>query len=601
MDIKTKLRNLPSKPGVYLMKDLSGKIIYVGKAKSLRSRVRAYFQESTSFDPKTSALVSKISDFDVLSTDSEMEALILEANLIKEHKPRYNVNLKDDKRYPYLKVTEEPFPRVLVVRRIKKDKARYFGPYTNVKAMRHTLRLLGSIFAIRSCSWNLPSARKIKLCLDYHIKRCPGPCEGKISRKEYGETVKNILFFLSGKNKLLMEHLREKMKEHSAREEYEKAASIRDQISALESVMEKQKVADVDRVDRDIVALAREGRDISLVTLQVREGILIGRQTFHLTASKESSDQEILSTFLRQYYMHSAVIPAEVILPGQAGDQAMIENWLSSKRRSKVKIVLPQRGTKIRLLDMALYNARLWLNEIRLQRSAAKSELPVAVKSLQKDLYLPTAPRRIAAFDISNLGPSDAVGSLVFFQDTRPRKSQYRRFKIKTVKGQDDFAMMEEVVSRYFNRLAEEKQKFPDLVLIDGGKGQLSAAIAAFNRLGIKNQNIIALAKRLDEIFLPDRSGPLMIPKGSASLKLLQRIRDEAHRFAVDYHRRLRGKKITKSELDQIPGIGPIRKGILLKHFGSVEQIKQAKWQDLLQTQRLGKKAAESIYSYFHP
>jgi excinuclease ABC subunit C len=601
MNLKAKLKNLPTKPGVYLMKDLSGKIIYVGKAKSLRNRVRTYFQDSPFPDPKTTAMVSKISDFDVLSTDSEMEALILEANLIKEHKPRYNVNLKDDKRYPYLKVTDEPFPRVLVVRRAKKDNARYFGPYTNVKAMRHTLRLLGKIFSIRSCNWNLPSARKIKLCLDYHIKRCPGPCEGKISQKEYGETVKNILFFLSGKNKLLMEHLRERMKEYSAGEEYEKAASLRDQIRALESVVEKQKVADVDRIDRDIIALARKEKDISVVALQVREGILIGRQTFHLTASKASSDQEILSTFLRQYYMHSAAIPAEVVLPDQTGDQAMIEKWLSSRRKGRVRIIIPQRGTKVRLLDMAFYNAQLSLNEIRLQRSEAKGEPPLAVKSLQKDLYLSTTPRVIVAFDISNLGPWDAVGSLVFFQEARPRKSQYRRFKIKTVEGQDDFAMMGEVVGRYFNRLTEEKQKYPDLVLIDGGKGQLSAAIAAFNRLGIKDQNIVALAKRLDEVFLPQKPGPLMIPKGSASLKLLQRIRDEAHRFAVDYHRRIRGKRITKSELDQIPGVGPTRRGILLKIFGSVEQIRQAKLQELLETDGVGKKAAENIYNHFHP
>jgi excinuclease ABC subunit C len=583
------------------MKDLSGKIIYVGKAKSLKNRVRTYFKDSPLPDLKTSAMVAKISDFDILSTDSEMEALILEANLIKEHKPRYNVNLKDDKRYPYLKVTDEPFPRVLVVRRIKKDNARYFGPYTNVKAMRNTLRLLRKIFSIRSCNWNLPSARKIKLCLDYHIKRCPGPCEGKITGKEYGETVKNILFFLSGKNKLLMEHLKERMREYSAGEEFEKAASIRDQIGALESVIQKQKVADVDQVDRDIVALAREGRDISAVTLQIREGILIGRQTFHLTASKESSDQEVLSTFLRQYYMHSAVIPAELILPDPADDQTMIENWLSSKRKSRVRIIIPHRGTKFRLLDMAIYNAQLWLNEIRLQRSAVKSEVPVAVRSLEKTLYLPTAPRRIVAFDISNLGPSDAVGSLVFFQDGQPRKSQYRRFKIKTVQGQDDFAMMEEVVSRYFNRLTEEKQKYPDLVLIDGGKGQLSAAVSAVNRLDIRDQNIVALAKRLDEIFLPERPGPLMIPKGSASLKLLQRIRDEAHRFAVGYHRRLRGKKITQSELDQIPGVGLVRREILLKRFGSVEQIRRAELQELMQIEGVGKKAADSIYNYFHP
>ncbi len=600
MDLKTKLQNLPTKPGVYLMKDIRGKIIYVGKAKSLRNRVRSYFQDSPSFAPKTSTMVSKVSDIDILVTDSEMEALILEANLIKEHRPRYNVNLRDDKRYPYLKVTDEPFPRVLVVRRVKKDKAKYFGPFTNVKAMRHTLKILRRVFAIRSCNWTLPSTRKVRLCLDYHIKRCPGPCQGKVSVEEYGETIKNVLLFLSGKNSLLREHLKQKMNQHSAREKYEQAASIRDQINALESVMERQKVAGLDQADRDIIALAREAKDLSVVALQIREGILIGRQTFHLTASKQSTEQEVLSAFLRQYYMHSAVIPPEVILPGPVGDQTIIEKWLCVRRGAKVEIIIPQRGDKARLLKMALYNARLSLNEIRLQRSAAKSEVPTAVRSLQKDLCLSVAPRSIAAFDISNLGSSAAVGSLVFFLDGRPRKTKYRRFKIKTVKGQDDFAMMGEVVARHFGRLTEEKRPYPDLVLIDGGKGQLSAAEGALSRLGIKDQNAVALAKRLDEVFLSGRYESLMIPKGSASLRLLQRIRDEAHRFAISYHRLLREKTMTESELDRIPGVGPVRKELLLKRFGSVEGIRKAELDQLMQMESLGKRVAQRIYKHFH-
>jgi len=601
MDLKTKLENLPAKPGVYLMKDASRRVIYVGKAKSLRNRVRAYFHDSPPYHPKISALISKISDFDILATDSEMEALILEANLIKEYKPRYNVNLKDDKRYPYLKVTDEPFPRVLVVRRVKKDRAKYFGPYTNVKAMRHTLRILRRVFPIRSCNYALPSFRKIKLCLDYHIKRCLGPCEEKVAQEEYREIIKNVLFFLSGKNNLLMEHLKLRMNEYSAREEFEKAASVRDQIKALESVIEKQKVADVEQVDRDIIAFAREKKDISVVALQIREGILIGRQNFHLTGFKESTDQEILSTFLRQYYMHSVVIPPEIILPAEVGDQGMIADWLSSKREGRVKIIVPQRGDKFKLLEMASYNAKLSLNELLLQRSEAKKKVPPTIRSLEKDLYLSIPPRKIAAFDISNLGPQDAVGSLVFFQDGCPKKSQYRRFKIKTVEGQDDFAMMAEVVRRYFTRLTEDKQEYPDLVLIDGGKGQLSTTVQTLNSLGVKNQSVVALAKRLDEVFLPQKSDPLMIPKGSASLKLLQRIRNEAHRFAVEYHRKLRKKRTIKSELDQIPGIGPARRKVLLKHFGSVEKIKQARLEKLLQIEDINKRVAENVYRYFHP
>lgn len=601
MDVKTKLQNLPAKPGVYLMKDTSGRVIYIGKAKSLRNRVRAYFHDATPYHPKIAALISKISDLDVLVTDSEMEALILEANLIKEHKPRYNVNLKDDKRYPYLKVTDEPFPRVLVVRRAKKDEARYFGPYTNVKAMRQTLRILRKIFAIRSCNHMLPSNRRVKLCLDYHIKRCPGPCEGKISAEEYGGMIKNVLLFLSGKNSVLMRNLKERMNDCSSREEYERAASIRDQIEALKSVIEKQKVADVEPNDRDIMAFARRRKDISVVALQIREGILIGRQDFHLTGSDESADGEILSTFLRQYYMHSVVIPPEIILPACASDQAMIQEWLSSKRKAKVRMTVPQRGQKAKLLQMALSNARLCLNEILMQRAEAAKEVPASVRRLEKDLYLSAPPRKIAAFDISNLGPSDAVGSLVFFQDGRPKKSQYRHFRVRTVKGQDDFAMMGEVVGRYFGRLTEEKREYPDLILIDGGKGQLSAAVATLGRLRIKDFNILALAKRLDEVFLPGRSQPLMIPKGSLSLKLLQRIRDEAHRFAIRYHRKLRGKRIIRSELDQIPGVGPVRKKALLKRFGSVEKIGQAQPAELLKVEGVNKRVVQNIHDHFHP
>ncbi|MGB2770511.1 MAG: excinuclease ABC subunit UvrC [Candidatus Zixiibacteriota bacterium] len=601
MNLKTKLKNLPAKPGVYLMKDASGRIIYVGKAKSLRNRVRAYFHHTSPHHPKISALISKISDFDVLATDSEMEALILEANLIKQHKPRYNVNLKDDKRYPYLKVTDEPFPRVLVVRRVKKDRAKYFGPHTNVKAMRNTLKMLRKVFPIRSCNYALPSSRKIKLCLDYHINRCIGPCEGKVSPDEYGEITKDVLLFLSGKNSLLMEHLKERMSEYSAREEFERAAQARDQLRALESVTEKQKVAGVEQPDRDIVAFARDGKDLSVVALQIREGVLTGRQNFHLVGLKESADSEILSNFLRQYYMHSSVIPPEIILPSAIDDQQMIENWLHSRREGRVRIIVPRRGEKVRLLEMAGYNARLSLDELLLQRSEEKKKVPPAVEALKKDLYLSGPPRKIAAFDISNLGPADAVGSLVFFEDGRPKKGRYRRFKIRSVEGQDDFAMMAEVVCRYFAGLAQEKKGFPDLVLIDGGKGQLSAALYALSGLGMEKQDVVALAKRLDEVFLPQRSDPLMIPKGSASLKLLKKIRDEAHRFAVEYHRKLRKKRIIRSELDQIPGVGPARRASLLKHFGSVAKIREANSEELVSLQGINKRVAENIYNHFHP
>ncbi|UCB52394.1 MAG: excinuclease ABC subunit UvrC [Candidatus Zixiibacteriota bacterium] len=601
MDLKTKLKNLTTKSGVYLMKDAAGRIIYVGKAKSLRNRVRAYFHHTPPYHPKLSALISRISDFDVLATDSEMEALILEANLIKQHKPRYNVNLKDDKRYPYVKVTDEPFPRVLVVRRVKKDRAKYFGPYTNVKAMRNSLKMLRKVFPIRSCNYALPSSRKVKLCLDYHIKRCLGPCEGKVSPEEYHEITNDVLLFLSGKNSLLREQLKERMREYSAREEYERAAQARDQLKALDSATEKQKVVDVKQPDRDIIAFARAGKDISAVALQIREGVLIGRQNFHLAGLKESADSEILSNFLRQYYMHSAAIPAEIVLPVTIDDQQMIEKWLGSRRKGRAKVIVPQRGEKVKLLQMASYNAQLSLDELLLQRSEAKKKVPGAVEALEKDLYLSIPPRKIAAFDISNLGPADAAGSLVFFENGQPKKSRYRRFKIRSLERQDDFAMMGEVVSRYFVGLTREKREFPDLVLVDGGKGQLSSVLRALKRLGIKKQKVVALAKRIDEVFLPERPNPLMIRKGSASLKLLQRVRDEAHRFAIQYHRKLRKKRTIGSELDKIPGVGPTRRESLLKHFGSVARIKEAGLEELLKLQGINKRLAENVYKHFHP
>ena len=583
------------------MKDRWGRVIYVGKAKSLRNRVRSYFQNGSDLHPRISAMIKKVSDFDSMVTDSEMEALILESNLIKEYKPRYNVNLKDDKRYPYLKVTvDENFPRILVGRRVKKDKAKYFGPYTNVKGMRKTLRLLRRIFPVRSCNFAIPSKKVQKVCLDYHIKRCEGPCVGLVSQKDYNDMIKDVCLFLSGKNSILIDQLKKKMNEFSIKEKFEEAARIRDQIKALESVMQTQKVVETEKTDRDIIAFARSGKDISLTNLQVREGILIGRQQFHLTSTTQTSDEEILSTFLRQYYMHSAIIPEEIILPTTPEDMEMIEKWLAEKREGKVEIIIPQKGKKHNLLEMAEKNAQLLLEELLLQKSERKKKVPENIMRLKNDLYLDLVPREIVAFDISNLGPSDAAGSLVFFCDGKPKKSEYKRFKIKTVEGQDDFAMMKEVVKRYFQRLVQEKKRFPDLVLVDGGKGQLSSALVALSSLGIKNQSIIGLAKRLDEVFLPERADSLMIKKDSLSLRLLQRIRDEAHRFAISYHKVLRKKRTIKSELDQIKGIGGKRKEALLKYFSSVKRIKAASMEELTRAEGITPTIAEKIYNYFH-
>lgn len=601
--LEAKLESLPHKPGVYIFKDSIGRVIYVGKARSLRHRVKAYFLDAITADAKTRALISRIKDLEVLVTDSEMEALILEANLIKEHKPRYNVNLKDDKRYPYLKVTvDEPYPRVLIVRRVKKDKAKYFGPYTNVSGMRQTLRLIRRIFPIRSCNLTIPSptGRKYKVCLEYYIKRCLGPCENKGSYEEYRKLIENTCLFLAGKNNYLIDELKRQMNRYAEEENFEAAARIRDQLKAMESVVQKQKVVDTEKVDQDIISLAREKNDICVVVLQIREGILIGRQDFYLISKIDTPESEILSSFVKQYYLHSPVIPEEIFLPAEIEDHSIIVLWLEEKRQGKVQLIYPQRGKKAQLLEMAIKNAQLLLNELLIQKSQKEAQIPRAIQMLQKDLYLSKPPRTMVAFDISNLGPTDAVGSLAYFEDGRPKKSEYRKFKIRNIKGQNDFAMMREIVARYFSHLIEEKKSVPDLVLIDGGKGQLSAALKALDALGVKNQEIIGLAKRLDEVYLKGKSDSLMIPKTSLSLRLLQRIRDEAHRFAVNYHRTLRGKKITKSELDEIEGIGETRKKILLSQFGSIERLKKASLTEIKKIKGISDKVAEKIYQHFN-
>lgn len=600
MNLKAKLDSLPKKPGVYMMKDSKGRIIYVGKAKSLRNRVRSYFQDATPLDPRQNALTQKISDFDLLVAESEMEALILESNLIKEHKPRYNVNLKDDKRYPYLKVTvNEDFPRILVVRRIKKDKARYFGPYTNVRGMRQTLRFLRRTFPIRWCNFPLPSGKRHKLCLDYHIKRCQGPCQGLVKKDEYHEMIKDVCLFLSGKNVILIKDLKGKMEEAAETEKYEQAARIRDQIIALESVMQRQKVAEIEDKDRDIIAVAKEGKEISVAALQIREGVMIGRQNFHLVASAENTLGEVFSNFLRRYYMHSPIIPEEIILPSAPDDSHIIQEWLRGKRQGRVEITTPKKGKKYRLLEMAEKNAQLLLGELLAQKKESGKRVPQSILSLEKDLHLDMIPKEIAGIDISNLGPSDAVGSLVYFSNGKPKKSKYKRFKIKTVSGQDDFAMISEVVKRFFNGLIRGKRSFPDLILIDGGKGQLSSALEALNSLGVRDQRIIAVAKRVDEIFLPGKGDPLLIKKDSPSLRLLKRVRDEAHRFAVSYHKVLRKKRIVASELDKIPGVGEKTRKTLLTKFGSVKRIKEAKIEDLLKTKGITTRTAQQIHRYF--
>ncbi len=589
LSLEQKLKTLPSSPGVYLFKNKSGKVIYIGKAKSLKNRVRTYFQRTRASEPKTARLMSLIADFELIVTDSEMEALILEANLVKEHKPRYNIALKDDKHYPYVKVTvNEPFPRVVVVRKIADDGAKYFGPYTSAGSMRRTLRFITRLLKIRSCDLVIPhpKGKPYKVCLDYRIGRCGGPCEDFQSEESYRQSVDSLLLFLSGKGQKLVHELEQKMNEAAGRSEYELAAELRDQIAALKTVTERQKVDSGEEVDRDIVALAYDAseREAVAVVLQIRDGAMIGRQDIRVKPGELASAEDVLREFLSQYYNHQPNLPEELFLPFALADSDLIAQWLSAERGKKVKVRSPLRGEKLRLVEMAASNARLLLGEVLVQKRGYRERVAPMVSSLEKELSLPKTPTTICCFDISNTGETEAVGSMSFFRNGKPLKKEYRKFRIKGVTGQDDFAMMREVIGRYFFRLQEENKPFPDLVVVDGGKGQLNAAVAELESLNITGQLIVGLAKRLEEIYFPGDSEPRTVPKSSPALSLLKQVRDEAHRFGVAYNRTLRKKRTLTSELDAVPGIGPAKRAALLKRFGSVKKIRSATIVELAET-----------------
>jgi excinuclease ABC subunit C len=600
--LKLKIKNLPTSPGVYIFRNKAGKIVYIGKAKNLRNRVRSYFQPIHKLEHKTARLASVIDDLELLVTDSEIEALILEANLIKEHKPRYNVNLKDDKHFPYIKITNESFPRVLIVRRLEKDGARYFGPYTSSKPMRKTFNFLCRLFKIRTCNLIIPHPKgKIqKVCLDYHIGRCGGPCEGFQTEAEYRELVDSVVLFLSGKGEELLEKLEKRMAYLSRRMKFEEAAEVRDQLQALESVRHKQKVDAGQVVNRDVIAFARESGDMVAVVLQVREGALIGRQDFQLSSEPEETDDELLAGFVQQYYNHQPNLPDEVYLPLALSEEKLIGRWLSKTRGRKVKMFNPQKGEKLKLVDMAAANARLLLDELLIQKKKYQERIVKSVQALKDDLHLLRSPRTIACVDISNTGTTDAVGSLVYFINGKPLKANYRRFKIKNVRGQDDFAMMREIVGRYFYRLSDEKKDPPDLLVVDGGRGQLSSVVSEIETLGFEDQYVIGLAKKFEEIYFPDRKEPMTIPKSSPGLGLLKRVRDEAHRFAIEYNRKVRSKRTIQSSLDKLEGVGPARREILLKHFGSVKRIKEATLEELSAVKGIPKNVAAKVYNSFH-
>jgi len=599
-DLETKLKTLPTNPGVYQFKNDKDKVIYVGKARNLRSRVRSYFH-GTATNAKTIALVKKIKDVELVVTDSEIEALVLENNLIKELKPRYNIDLKDDKSFPFIKVTNEPYPQVYSTRQVVQDGSKYFGPYTSVKSMKSSLRMINQIFKIRSCKYDINEVtiakKKYKLCLDYHINKCDGPCEGLISEREYNEMVQEVIKLLRGKTDDLIKELETKMQNASAGLDFEKAAEIRDKLEQLKTISSKQKIVSNDFVDRDVLSVAYEGNDSACSIFNIRSGKLVGKKQLQLRLKGAEGLPEIYNSIVKFYYAEQTEIPKEILFEKEPIDSELLKEWLNLRAEKKVKFVIPQRGELHSLVKMCKQNAILQLKEIQIQRMKKEGHVPFAVAALQKDLGLNKLPAKIECFDISNLQGTDSVASMVVFVDGKPKKSLYRKFIIKDVDGPDDFASMQEVLRRRYTRLMENEEPMPDLIMVDGGKGQLSSALEVLNDLGLKQIPIIGLAKRLEEVFFPKQSEALSISKTSSGLKLLQQIRDEAHRFAITFHRKRRNKRTFTSELTGIKGIGPSTAQMLIKQLGSVSQIKKASLKNIAAV--VGNKRAEIIFKYF--
>lgn len=605
--LSEKLRHLPTGPGVYQHKDASGTTLYVGKAKNLRSRVRSYFQESRPRDGRLQALVSKIQDVEVIVTDTEAEALILENNLIKELQPRYNVNLKDDKTYPYICIKRERFPRVFPTRRVVRDGSRYFGPYTDVKNMKLVLKTIRDIFQLRSCSLYLsePNIRagKFQVCLDYHIQRCAGPCVGYQSEADYNATITQIEKLLQGKTKELIALLRDEMKRLATEKNFEEAARYRDRLQAVEAYGQRQKVVASDEADRDLFALCadREADVAVAVLFTMREGKIIGRRHRILRPLDGHPDGDLLQRMIEDHYAEAPFTPDEVMVSTALPDPEPLEQLLRERQGRKVPLLVPERGDKAGLLRMVEANAELLLGEWKRQKDKADEErIPRSVLSLQRDLHLKRPPRRIECFDISHLGGTGTVASCVVFVDGKPRKSEYRTFKIRSVEHgkADDYQSMREVAARRYRRTLEENGPWPDLVVIDGGKGQLSAAVEALKSVDVYGRfPVVGLAKRLEEVFFPGDSQAIMIPRTSSSLRLIQRARDEAHRFAVTAQRKQREIGTLKTELHEIEGVGAATARKLLSTFGSVKRVAAADEAALAEV--VGAARAARVHSYF--
>jgi len=611
--LKQTLQTLPQKPGVYLMKDKIGHVIYVGKAINLSNRVRSYFHASAGHTPKIRRLVANIDQIDFIITESELEALILEANLIKKHRPRYNVRLKDDKRYPYIRVRwAEDYPRIDISRQMHNDGSRYFGPYTASWAVAQTLDLLRSLFPYRTCD-RVITGNDRRACLYYHIKRCSGPCIGAVSREEYRAIIEQICLFLEGNITTIVTDLQAKMKAAAEKLDFEEATRHRDQLQAIQRVVEHQKVVSKKLKDQDVIAFARSNGEACVQVFFIRYGKLVGREYFILEGTAEEDAQNIMSSFLTQFYSEAAYIPPEILLPEEIDETVIIQSWLKSKRGKKVALLVPHRGQNRELVQMATENAVETLNHLKAQWLVEGGRSVEALTELQEALALPAPPTRIECYDISNLQGTAATGSMVVFVKGIPRKSDYRRFKIRSVEGANDYAMLQEVMKRRLTRLvqgtAEEKTKAknkepsswtlrPDLIIIDGGKGQLSAVRETMHEMKVTDIPVIGLAKAREEIFAPGQADPILLPENSQGRFLIQRIRDEAHRFAVEYHRRLRSKAATASRLEEIPDIGPRRRQALLKHFGSIEAIAEASVDDLAGIPGMNLAAAQRLKEY---
>ncbi|MBT3326454.1 MAG: excinuclease ABC subunit UvrC [Gemmatimonadales bacterium] len=598
------LKALARKPGVYLFRDTGGAVLYVGKAKVLRSRVRSYFQREVDLSPKNRELVRLIDSVETLVVGTEAEALILEANLIKEHKPRFNILMRDDKKYPYIKVTvREPFPRVYVTRRVINDGARYFGPYTAVGPMRQALEVVKRLHTVRSCRYNLPKDRPERACLDYHIGRCKAPCVGLQSEADYRGMVDEILRILEGDTEQLRGDVEVRMHEASSELDFEQAAQMRDVIAGLDALANEQRVHNAQGGDLDIVALARDGDLGAGVVLKVRSGLLLGRSAQRFAQIMDESDEDILSSLVSRHYLGTGEagmvdLPRQVLLPGSFADGELLAEILSEASGRKVAVLEPQRGEKRRLIELAEENARQVLEDKVAAMSYAADRADDALFSLQDELDLKVVPRLMVCFDVSHMQGSDTVASAVVFENGEPRRAAYRHMRIKGEWGNDDYASMEEAVQRYFRRRRDEEKPLPDLAVVDGGKGQLSAAVGALASLGLGDVAVIALAKREEEVFMPGSSDPVLLDRRNRALHLLQRIRDEAHRFAVRYNRKLRKKHTIRSDLGEIPGIGPQRQRTLLRRFGSLKGVKEATKEEISRVPGFSQALASRILTY---